>query len=92
MVEFKPLRDRVVVEPIETKRTTQGGILLPDNVEQNVKQSRVLFVGPGNYTSLGNAVGMTVSPGDVILHVVNGAEVNFDGKVYRILARNRFLL
>ena len=86
-----PLNNRVVVEAIQEVKTTKGGIMLPDIVESNVKQSRVIRSGPGNWTSTGNRVSEQLKEGDVVIHSVAGLDINLDGKKYKLLSEDQIL-
>ena len=46
-MKFRPLDDRVVVEPLEAEEKTAGGILLPDTAKEKPQRGKVLAVGPG---------------------------------------------
>lgn len=44
--ELQPLFDNVVLRRIDQKKSTEGGILLPDSMDQKSYECEVLFVGP----------------------------------------------
>ena len=44
-MNIRPLGDRVLVEPIEEKEQTVGGIYIPDSAKEKPMQGKVLAVG-----------------------------------------------
>ena len=46
-MKFRPLHDRVVIEPIEQEEKTPGGIIVPDTAKEKPMQGKVIAVGPG---------------------------------------------
>ena len=46
-MKFKPLHDRVVVEPLEQEEKTSGGIIIPDTAKDKPMQGKVTAAGPG---------------------------------------------
>ncbi|HUT17658.1 MAG TPA: co-chaperone GroES [Anaerolineae bacterium] len=80
MVKFKPLGDRLVVEPIEQEETTAAGILLPETAKEKPQEGRVLAVGPGRTDDNGNRIKMEVKEGDRVLYAkYAGTEVKLTG-------------
>lgn len=51
-VNFKPLADRVLVEPIAAETKTASGIIIPDTAKEKPQEGTVVAVGPGKKTSL----------------------------------------
>ena len=47
-VSFKPLGNRVVVEPLEQDEVTAGGIVLPETAKEKPQKGVVLSAGPGD--------------------------------------------
>lgn len=80
-VKFKPLGDRVLVEPIAAEQKTASGIIIPDSAKEKPLNGKVLAVGPGKKDEP-----MTVKEGDSILYgQYGGTEVKLDGKTYLIM-------
>lgn len=74
---FKPIGDRIVVEPEENK-ATDGGILLPDSIKNgDVKVGTVLAAGDGHYSDTGQFIKNPISVGDKVLF---GYSVEFNHK------------
>ena len=42
-MKFRPLHDRVVVEPLEEEEKTAGGIIIPDTAKEKPMQGKVLY-------------------------------------------------
>ena len=48
---FKPLADRVLVEPVQAETKTVSGIIIPDTAKENHKEGTEVAVGNGNQTN-----------------------------------------
>ena len=46
-VNFKPLADRVLIEPIAAETKTASGIIIPDTAKEKPQEGTVVAVGPG---------------------------------------------
>jgi chaperonin GroES len=80
-MQFKPLHDRIVVEPLEREEKTAGGIIVPDTAQEKPMQGKVLVTGPGARGEDGALLPLEVKKGDTILYgKYSGTEVNIDGK------------
>jgi chaperonin GroES len=91
-MKIKPLNDRIVVERLEAKGKTAGGIFLPDNAKEKPKQGRVVAVGEGRLTKDGKRIAPDVKTGDtVVFGAYAGTEVELDGKEYAILKEEDIL-
>ena len=44
-MKIRPLGDRVLVEPVEEKEQTVGGIIIPDSAKEKPMQGKVIAVG-----------------------------------------------
>lgn len=85
-MKFRPLHDRVVVEPIEAETKTAGGIIIPDNAKEKPSQGKVLAVGPGARDEAGKVQKLDVKAGDTVLYGKwSGTEVKLDGKTVMIM-------
>ena len=87
MVNIRPLKDRVVVKPLEGEKKSAGGIILPDSAAEKPITGKVVAVGPGKYIeSKGDRVPPPLSNGDrIIFGKYAGTEVRIDGEEYKIL-------
>lgn len=85
-MKFRPLHDRVVIEPIESETKTAGGIIIPDNAKEKPSQGKVLAVGPGSRDEAGKVHKLDVKKGDTVLYGKwSGTEVKLDGKTLMIM-------
>ena len=65
MTEFKPLGNRIVVEPSEEEtQMSSGGIYIPDTAKEKPQEGRVVAVGPGRLTDEGKRIPMEIDVGD----------------------------
>lgn len=69
MAEFKPLGNRVVVEPQEgEEQMTAGGIYIPDTAKEKPQEGVIVAVGPGRLSDDGSRVPMEVEVGDTVVY------------------------
>ncbi len=62
-LKVQPLHDRVIIEPEEVKKVTEGGIIIPDTVKDKPIQGKVIACGNGK-----DGEPMTVKVGDTVLY------------------------
>ena len=85
-MHFRPLHDRVVVRRIDADQKTQGGIIIPDTVQEKPQEGEVIAVGPGAPNERGELVSTELKPGDrVLFGKWSGTEVKIDGQDLLIL-------
>lgn len=85
-MSFRPLHDRICVEPIEQEEKTSGGIIIPDTAKEKPMQGRVLAVGPGSKNDEGKVVPLDVKVGDTVVYGRwSGTEVSIDEKTVLIM-------
>jgi chaperonin GroES len=85
-MKFRPLHDRVVVEPLEQEEKTAGGIIVPDTAQEKPMQGKVVAVGPGARGEDGALQPPDVKKGDTILYgKYSGTEVKIDDKELLIM-------
>ena len=85
-MKFRPLHDRVVVEPIESETKTAGGIIIPDTAKEKPSQGKVIAVGAGARDEAGKVHKLDVKTGDTVLYGKwSGTEVKLDGKTLMIM-------
>ncbi|GJQ14075.1 hypothetical protein GpartN1_g5866.t1 [Galdieria partita] len=76
-----PLLDRVLVEKLQPKKKTAGGVLLPESAISKLNEAKVVAVGPGSRTQDGKTVPPSCREGDhVLLPEFGGSAINVDGK------------
>ncbi len=80
-MSFRPLHDRVVVEPLGEEEKTAGGIIIPDTAKEKPMQGKVIAVGPGARGEDGKLSPMDVKKGNRVLYGKwSGTEVKINGK------------
>lgn len=80
-VNFKPLADRVLIEPAEAEETTASGIIIPDSAKEKPQRGVVVAVGPGKKDDP-----TTVKVGETVLYgKFSGTDLSIDGKDYMIM-------
>jgi chaperonin GroES len=85
-LNIRPLGDRILVEAIEEKEVTKGGIVIPDTAKEKPMESRVVALGTGKTDDNGKKVPFEMKKGDRLLVArYGGTEVKLQGKDYRIL-------
>jgi len=90
-MKIRPLGDRVLVEPIEEKEQTVGGIIIPDAAKEKPIQGKVLAVGKKKDKD-GKEVAFDVKAGDtVLLPKYGGTEVKLDGKKLQLVREDDLL-
>ena len=69
-MKLKPVNDKIVVKPkTQEEEVTEGGILLPDTVDQGkLMEGEVVAVGNGMYSASGTLIPVVVDVGDKILY------------------------
>ena len=65
-----PVNDKIVVKPLtKGEEVTEGGILLPDTVDQGkLQEGEVVAVGQGMYSASGTLIPVICNVGDKILY------------------------
>ncbi len=91
-VNFRPLGDRVLVQPIEEKETQRGGIIIPDTAKEKPQEAKVIAIGTGKTDDKGKKVPFEVSVGDrVLISKYGGTEIKIDGAQYQVLREDDIL-
>ncbi len=85
-LKLKPLGDRVLVESVEEKEQTKGGIIIPDSAKEKPTEGKVVALGTGKTDDNGKKLPFEVKVGDrVLVSKYGGTEVKLDGKEYKLL-------
>jgi chaperonin GroES len=80
-VNFKPLADRVLVEPAPAEQKTASGIIIPDTAKEKPLRGTVVAAGSGKKDEP-----MSVKVGDSILYgQYAGTEIKIDGNIFLIM-------
>jgi chaperonin GroES len=86
-MKIRPLRDRVLVEPLEEAEVKKGGIIIPDTAKEKPQEGKVIAVGQGKRDKDGKIIPMEVKKGDkVLMPKYGGSEVKLDDKEYKIIS------
>jgi len=84
--KIRPLRDRLIVERIDSDEKTAGGLYIPDSAKEKPQQGKVIAVGNGVRDEQGKIQALDVKAGDTILFGKwSGTEVKLDGTEYLIM-------
>ena len=87
-VSFKPLGNRIVVEPDEDEaQMSSGGIYIPDTAKEKPQEGKVVAVGPGRMSDDGKRVPMDVGVGDTIVYSKYGGTEYKEGDIEYLVLR-----
>ncbi|MBK1668910.1 co-chaperone GroES [Rhodovibrio sodomensis] len=85
-MKFRPLHDRVAVEPIEQEEKSSGGVIIPDTAKEKPMQGKVVAVGDGAKGEDGKKVPLDVKEGDTVLYGKwSGTEISLDGQTVLVM-------
>ncbi|HCG98816.1 MAG: co-chaperone GroES [Candidatus Aquicultor primus] len=86
-MNLKPLRDQVIVKPIELEEVTKSGIVIPDTARKEKPQEGVIVAaGDGKLDDNGKTIPMVVKVGDkVIYSKYSGSEIKLDDEEFLIM-------
>lgn len=85
-MNLKPLRDRVVVLPVEQDDHTTSGLFLPETAKEKPQQGKVVAAGPGSRKENGDRIPLDVKIEDTVLYAkYAGMTVKLEGQEYLIL-------
>ena len=90
MSEFKyrPLKDRILVEPHKAEEKTASGIIIPDSAQEKPQKGTVIAVGEGKKDEP-----MSLKVGDVVIYnKYGGTEIKIEGTDYLIMREDDILL
>lgn len=91
-MSLRPLQDRILVERVEEKEQTQGGIIIPDTAKEKPIEGKVIAAGKGRVAEDGSRLPMEVAVGDrVLFSKYGGTEVKIDGNEYLIMRQDDVL-
>ena len=80
-INFKPLADRVLVEPEAAEEKTASGIIIPDTAKEKPQRGKIVAVGAGTSDHK-----MNVKVGDSILYgKYSGTELTISDIDYLIM-------
>lgn len=91
MAKIRPLGDRVLVEPLEQKDVTKGGIIIPDSAKEKPMEGKVIAIGKKRDDD-GKEIAFDVKVGDkVLLPKYGGTEVKIGDKTYQLVREEDLL-
>jgi chaperonin GroES len=80
-VSFKPLADRVLVQPAAAEEKTASGLFIPDTAKEKPQRGQVVAVGAGKKDEP-----TTVKVGDHVLYgKYSGTEITIEGVDYLMM-------
>ncbi len=80
-IKFKPLADRVLIEPAPAEQKTASGIIIPDTAKEKPLKGKIVAAGKGKIDEP-----MTVKVGDEVLYgQYSGTEIKLDGTTFLIM-------
>lgn len=85
-MKINPIRDRILIKPLDAETVTKSGIVIPENAQEKPIQGRVLAVGTGKLTEEGQTVPLVVKEGDTVMYSkFSGQTVKLDNVEHVIL-------
>jgi len=92
-VAFKPLGNRVVIEPNEEEeQMSSGGIYIPDTAKEKPQEGVVVAMGPGRMTDEGNRIPMEIAVGDSVVYSKYAGTEYKEGNVEYLVLREDDIL
>jgi chaperonin GroES len=89
---FRPLGDRVLVQPLEEGEVKKGGIIIPDTAKEKPQEAKVVAIGTGKIDDEGKKKPFEVKIGDrVLISKYGGTEIKIDGTNYQVLREDDIL-
>ena len=90
---FKPLGNRVVVEPLEgEEQMSSGGIYIPDTAKEKPQEGTIVSVGPGRLTDEGARVPMELEVGDSVVYSKYAGTEYKEGNIEYLVLREDDIL
>ena len=93
MADFKPLGNRVVIEPMESdEQMSSGGIYIPDTAKEKPQEGKIVAVGPGKLNEDGSRTPLEVVVGDLVVYSKYAGTVYKDGGTEYLIVREDDIL
>jgi len=87
MVTFRPIEDKVIIEPIKKELKSNGGIIIPDIGKEEALSGTIIAIGPGRTLENGTAKPPTVNVGDIVVYPKFGASIlKYGNKEYIVMS------
>jgi len=92
-MNFKPLKDRLLVKYSEEAEKSAGGLYIPDSAKEKPQEGEVVASGPGKVTDDGKLQAMEVKVGDIVLFekYAGSNKLKLDGTEYIIIREDEVL-
>ncbi|MFA7172794.1 MAG: co-chaperone GroES [Kiritimatiellia bacterium] len=88
---IRPLGDRVLVEPIDVKDMTKGGIIIPDSAKEKPMEGKVIAIGKKRDDD-GKEIPFDVKVGEIVLlPKYGGTELKIDDVNYQLVRESDLL-
>ena len=85
-MSVKPIRDRILIKPVEEETKTSGGIFILDTAKEKPNTGKVISIGEGRITDDGKVIPLIVKEGDTVMYgKYSGTEVKLNGQEHVIL-------
>lgn len=92
-VDFKPMGNRIVVEPEDSEeQMSAGGIYIPDTAKEKPQEGKVVAVGPGKMSDDGKRIPMEVEVGDSVVYSKYGGTEYKQGETEYLVLREDDIL
>ena len=89
---FRPLHDRILVQPLDAEEKSAGGIIIPDTAQEKPMEGKIVAVGNGYKNDDGKIIPLDVKAGDTVLYgKFAGTEVRIDGQDMLIVKESDIL-
>lgn len=89
---MKPIRDRILVKPLDSDTKTASGILIPDAAQEKPLKGKVIAAGNGRVTEEGIVIPLEVKVGDTVLYSQFGGQtVKLEGQEHIVLKEDDVL-
>ena len=91
-MELEALFNAIIVKPIESEESTYGSIIVPDLGSEKNQTGKVVSVGPGQKTLMGEFVPTISKVGDIVILPTQGfTKLQHDGEDYYVGPENQIL-
>jgi chaperonin GroES len=89
---IRPLYNNILVERLEAKTITSGGIIIPNTTKKKPSKGRIIAISNGNKNSDGKIIPLDVKVGDKVLFIKwSGMEIEIDNRDLLIMKESDIL-
>jgi len=91
-MEIRPLHDRVIVRRVEEKKTTAGGIIIPDSSAEKPSRGKVVAAGKGKISAQGDLIPLDVKVGDTVMFgQYSGSEITVGEETLLVMSEDEIV-